>query len=104
VGRFVPAILKIRRGVKQKFGNTVCRAAWAASCLLFLKSEEGELNIRQHCLQGGVGRFSHTLLSGLAISLDYKITLRGLDDRSEEYQEAISKVGFSYQHKVLAQI
>ena len=43
-------------------------------------------------LRGGVVRFSHTLASGLAVGMDYKVSLRGLDDRSEEYQQAISKV------------
>jgi hypothetical protein len=46
-------------------------------------------------LQGGLTRFSRPLLSGLIVGLDYKVSLRGLDDKSEEYQEAISKVGCS---------
>jgi hypothetical protein len=46
-------------------------------------------------LQGGLTRFSRPLLSGLLVGLDYKVSLRGLDDKSEEYQEAISKVGCS---------
>jgi hypothetical protein len=46
-------------------------------------------------LQGGLTRFSRPLLSGLLVGLDYKVSLRGLDDKTEEYQEAISKVGCS---------
>jgi len=43
-------------------------------------------------LQGGLARFSRPLLSGLLVGMDYKVSLRGLDDKSEEYQEIISKV------------
>jgi aarF domain-containing kinase len=43
-------------------------------------------------LSGGGFRFIRTLLSGLSISFDYKLSLRGLEDTSEEYYEARSQV------------
>jgi hypothetical protein len=44
-------------------------------------------------LQGGLVRFSRPLLNGLMVGLDYKVSLRGLDDKSDEYQEVISEAG-----------
>lgn len=43
-------------------------------------------------LEGGVFRFSRSLTTGLAIAMDYKYSLWGLVDQSEEYQEMLSKV------------
>jgi len=43
-------------------------------------------------LEGGVFRFSRSLTTGLAIAMDYKYSLWGLVDQSEEYQEVLSMV------------
>jgi len=43
-------------------------------------------------LEGGVFRFSRSLCTGLAIAMDYKYTLWGLVDQSEQYQELLSMV------------
>ena len=41
-------------------------------------------------LEGGVFRFSRSLFTGLAIAIDYKYSLWGQVDQSEQYQEALS--------------
>lgn len=43
-------------------------------------------------LEGGVFRFSRSLTTGVAIAMDYKYSLWGLVDQSEEYQEVLSTV------------
>jgi len=40
--------------------------------------------------EGGLLRFSRTIYSGLLVGIDYKYTLYGLDEQSEDYQNAIS--------------
>ena len=42
-------------------------------------------------LQGGVRRFTRSLGTGLCIAIDYKFSLWGLDDSSDDYQDSISQ-------------
>eukprot|EP00088_Acartia_fossae_P023432 TRINITY_DN2444_c0_g1_i11.p1 TRINITY_DN2444_c0_g1~~TRINITY_DN2444_c0_g1_i11.p1 ORF type:complete len:553 (-),score=124.63 TRINITY_DN2444_c0_g1_i11:498-2156(-) len=43
-------------------------------------------------LEGGLLRASRPAISGLLVGIDYKYSLWGMDDQSEEYQEVISTV------------
>ena len=43
-------------------------------------------------VEGGVMRFSRSLTTGLFIGVDYKWSLMGLEEASEEYQEVMSEV------------
>ena len=53
-------------------------------------------------LNGGVHRFSRSLLTGLAIAVDYKYSLWGLEDYGEEYQDTISQVHTRSAERLLA--
>ena len=53
-------------------------------------------------LEGGVFRFSRSLCTGLAIAIDYKYSLWGLVDQTEEYQEVLSKAHTRAAKKILA--
>ena len=53
-------------------------------------------------LNGGVNRFSRSLLTGLAIAIDYKYSLWGLEDSGEEYQDTISQVHTRSAERLLA--
>ena len=53
-------------------------------------------------LNGGVDRFSRSLLTGLAIALDYKYSLWGLEDCGEDYQDTISQVHTRSAQRLLA--
>ena len=53
-------------------------------------------------LNGGVNRFSRSLLTGLAIAVDYKYSLWGLEDSGEEYQDTISQVHTRSAQRLLA--
>ena len=52
-------------------------------------------------LQGGATRFARSAWSGLLLSLDYKWSLRGLDDDSEEYADTISQVHLRAANRIL---
>ena len=43
-------------------------------------------------VDGGVERFSRSLVTGLRIGLDYRYSLWGMDDTQDEYQEAMKEV------------
>ena len=43
-------------------------------------------------VDGGVGRFSRSLFTGLSIGIDYKYSLWGLDDTKDEYQDVMKEV------------
>ena len=43
-------------------------------------------------VDGGVERFSRSIVTGLRIGIDYKYSLWGLDDTKDEYQEAMKEV------------
>ena len=53
-------------------------------------------------LNGGVNRFSRSLLTGLTIAIDYKYSLWGLEDCGEEYQDTISQVHTRSAERLLA--
>ena len=53
---------------------------------------EDILHSLPNVVDGGVGRFSRSLMTGLNIGLDYKYSLWGLDDTKDEYQEAMKEV------------
>ena len=53
-------------------------------------------------VQGGVTRFSRSLLTGLAISLDYKYSLWGLEESGEEYEDTISQVHSRSAERILS--
>ena len=53
-------------------------------------------------MNGGVNRFSRSLLTGLAIAVDYKYSLWGLEDSGEEYQDTISQVHTRSAQRLLA--
>ena len=56
------------------------------------KCTEDILHSLPNVVDGGVGRFSRSLMTGLNIGLDYKYSLWGMDDTKDEYQEAMKEV------------
>jgi len=52
-------------------------------------------------LQGGVRRFGRSASAGLMIGLDYKYSLWGLEETSEEYQDTMSQVHSRSAEKIL---
>lgn len=53
-------------------------------------------------LEGGATRFFRSAACGLAVSLDYKCSLWGLDDQSEEYATAMGQVHTRAAERILA--
>jgi len=53
-------------------------------------------------LEGGVFRFTRSLCTGLAIAIDYKYSLWGLVDQTDEYQEVLSKAHTRAANKILS--
>ena len=52
-------------------------------------------------LQGGVRRFGRSASAGLMIGLDYKYSLWGMEETSEEYQDTMSQVHSRSAEKIL---
>ena len=50
---------------------------------------EGSLPV---VVQGGLLRFTRTLVRGVIVGVDYKYSLWGLDDQSDDYQVIITKL------------
>merc|ERR1719334_1982166 len=52
-------------------------------------------------LQGGAGRFFRSLCCGVSISLDYKVSLWGLESDSELYSETEKQIHSRSANKIL---
>ena len=79
-------------------GAAVLPPAVSLSWYLALASEQQRkctsdiLHALPNVVDGGVGRFSRSLVTGLRIGLDYRYNLWGLDDTQDEYQETMKKL------------
>ena len=53
-------------------------------------------------VQGGVTRFSRSLVTGLSVAIDYKYSLWGLEESGDEYQDTISLVHTRSAERILS--
>ncbi|RUS84736.1 hypothetical protein EGW08_007478 [Elysia chlorotica] len=80
---------KVKRGFKSKFmiGTAITASIGGAFYLSMNETDRRKMRV----YAGGIRRFIRSLSIGIAISTDYKWTLRGLEDDSEEYQTLIKE-------------
>ncbi|KAK3765791.1 hypothetical protein RRG08_026262 [Elysia crispata] len=80
---------EVKRGWKSKFLIGSVATACLGGAFYFSMTEKDRRKMR--VFAGGIRRFIRSLSIGIAISTDYKWTLRGLEDDSEEYQNLIKE-------------